>query len=120
MNTWADLPEQAQRDLQDWFYIRPQYVDDDDLESLANLYYAGKFHAWNCPTCGERVFWGSPDDWGNFQGVRQADFTSYPGSDTTSDWVRSRQCDHCRLHDVPQPPGSLQLVGIGGPDCWSD
>lgn len=84
-----DEAEQAADDLVEW--RNSTVLDRIDLERLAQLYKAGRFRAWDCPTCDERVYEGKPADWGHFQGVRQVDYTSYP-LDSRS------QCDHCRCH----------------------
>lgn len=91
-----DLPDQLQTDLTDW-YNRAE-LDDDDKRIPTDLYARGRFHAWNCPTCGERVQKGDPEEWGDFQGVCQPDYTSYPGDADvyTADHIL-RQCDSCRM-----------------------
>ena len=113
---WKELPSQAQEDLIHWY--NTSEPNGQDRRRLAELYSEGKFHAWNCPSCGERVYWGEPDDWNQFQGVCQADFTSYPGSSNVSPWLISRQCDSCRM-SAPTLE-DLMLVGEGAPSCWSE
>lgn len=81
------------QDLIDWF--NTAQPDQDEISRLARLQQDGKFQAWDCPQCDERVYEGQPDDWSHFQGVVQNDRTSYPG--TGSD---DRRCDHCRCHMV--------------------
>jgi hypothetical protein len=76
-------------DLLTWF--NSTEPSSDDAKALFHLYKAGLFDAHICP-CGTRFFVGYPDDWGSFQGVLQADFTSYPGP-----W---HLCDSCRCHAV--------------------
>ncbi len=98
MNTsaWDELPSNVQDDLTEWFN-RGEALDDDDRLRLAWLYVDGEFHAWNCPTCGERVRSGEPDDWSHFQGVNNPDFASYPGnSDIYTQKTIWHQCDDCR------------------------
>lgn len=94
---WNDLSEQTQKDLFDWFNWTE--VTDDEKDMLAELFESGQFKAWDCRKCGERVYAGDPDDWDNYQGVRQADFCSYPGDDTVyqPDYL-AYLCDHCRCH----------------------
>jgi len=114
---WEALPQQAKEDLTQWF--NAVVVDDDDKILLAQLYIRGNFHAWNCPTCGERVYWGDPEDWDNFQGVCQADFTSYPGStDYYTLRIVTQQCDSCRMN-CPTVHNT-DVCGIGEPGCWSE
>jgi len=114
---WEDLPNRAQADLLEWYNVATP--DDDDKQRLADLYADGKFHAWNCPSCETRVYWGEPDDWDHFQGVCQADFVSYPGSpEYYSPWMVSRQCDSCRM-TVPTME-DLYLIGESSPSCWSE
>jgi len=76
MSGWGKLQEDTKRDLRTWFNSEPDYAD---MTCLSRLYLTGRFKAWDCPECGERVYWGSPINWDNFQGVCQADYTSYPG-----------------------------------------
>lgn len=84
------LDPQTQNDLTDWLNIGEP--DVDDRNRLAELHAAGRFKAWDCPNCGDRVFRGQPENWADFQGVRQVDHASYPAvSRTTLAW-----CDHCR------------------------
>lgn len=98
---FAALPEQAQEDLITWFNVSKP--DSDDLKSLAALFNAGRFHAWNCPKCGERCYFGDPEDWGEFQGVMEVDYTSYPGDETVYAVSFLRLlCDTCRCY-----PGNM-------------
>jgi hypothetical protein len=115
VEVWDALSELVQEDLANWYNVE---LDNETKERLANLYNNGKFHAWNCPTCGQRVYWGNPSWWGDYQGVMQADYTSYPGDkDLYSSRIVSQQCDDCR--SLPEVI-SLDLVGKGEPDCWVD
>jgi len=116
VDAWDTLSEQIQEDLTNWYNTS---LDDETKEKLANLYNNGKFHAWNCPMCGERVYWGNPSLWGNFQGVLQADYISYPGDkEYYANRIISQQCDGCR--SMAGGLISLDLVGKGEPDCWGN
>jgi hypothetical protein len=87
---FSALDAQTQNDLTDWLNIVDPDVDDKNR--LAELHAEGRFKAWDCPNCGDRVFQGEPESWADFQGVRQVDYTSYPAvSRATLAW-----CDHCR------------------------
>lgn len=116
---WADLSDQQQDDLTEWYNIRPEDMDDEDRQRLADLAGAGRFRAWNCAECGDRVRQGAPEDWGNFQGVQQPDFTSYPGDGErhTPEYL-SWMCDSCRMGDVdrsgegPEEWGNLDGEGM--------
>lgn len=89
---FSNLDRQTQKDLIEWLNVRNP--DGADKRRLAALYNDGGFKAWDCPNCGDRVFLGEPDDWGNFQGVCQADYTSYPAAGSATEaW-----CDHCRAY----------------------
>lgn len=91
------LSTQEQLDLRTWYSVVSP--DANDLQLLYDLFAAFKFSAWDCPECGtERVYQGDPDDWNNFQGAAQQDFTSYPGDATkyTPEYL-SKMCDHCRM-----------------------
>ena len=115
MSKWEELTNREQEDLREWYNQRDLVGHERRL--LADLFIQGKFHAWNCPTCGERCYWGDPDDWGDFQGVRQLDFTSYPGQpEHYTDWITSRQCDDCRMRLVTHH--DLEVVGDGSAGCW--
>jgi hypothetical protein len=108
---WDSLPKQAKDDLAEWYNVKD--LTGRDKTRLAKLYYAGRFHAWDCPTCGERVYDGDPEDWGDFQGVRQVDHTSYPGrSDIFTDEVIGKQCDHCRGWLDPIVASTREEIGI--------
>jgi hypothetical protein len=104
---FRELPHQVQRDLIEWYNVLESGLDHEDYERLAELYHAGRFHAWHCPTCGERVRSGEPEDWGHFQGVDQPDHASYPGDPRiyTPETI-AKQCDDCRMQ------GNLHLAGI--------
>ena len=96
LRTWEELPYHVQEDLTEWLNIREP--DSGDRAQLATLFDAGRFHAWNCPTCGERVRSGEPEDWAYFQGVCEPDHSSYPGDpDTYTEEIIPRQCDDCRM-----------------------
>jgi hypothetical protein len=69
----------------------------DDVRRLAALLRAGRFQSWACPTCGDRVHLGDPEDWDHFQGAHQADYASYPGYDVGP---KDRRCDSCRFRMV--------------------
>jgi hypothetical protein len=65
------------------------------------------------------VYWGEPTDWSHFQGVLQADYTSYPGNPERHNARHiAQQCDNCRML-IPAVP-DLNLVGIGEPACWPE
>ena len=95
MIEFNELPTQLQDDLRNWFNISDP--DPADLQRLATLYTDGRFHAWDCPRCGERVTHGEPEDWDYFQGVCDQDFASYPGDkeEHVPDFL-ARLCDDCR------------------------
>lgn len=97
-----DESRQMAVDLLDWHNIADP--DIGDLKLLHALARAGQFEAWDCPTCGDRVYKGSPEDWGSFQGARQVDYTSYPSG-------HYRQCDYCRCHNP------LSVCPKCGEDC---
>ena len=115
MPKWSDVPEDAQRDLLEWFNCSKP--DAADKKRLASMYFNGRFHAWNCINCGDRCYYGDPDDWSHFQGVLQLDFTSYPGCDSKPDRI-VRMCDHCRMYDIKHE-AELDLTGIGEPFFWT-
>lgn len=84
-------PGQLAEDLVEWFNATE--IDEDNLAALFLLAIRQQFQSWGCPVCGERVFEGQPDDWGNFQGALQNDRTSFPGHGPDD-----RRCDHCRCY----------------------
>lgn len=92
---------QLAKDLIEWHNVREEDLDLEDLDRLYCLAEAGQFRAWDCPTCEARCYVGEPDDWGDFQGVDNNDYVSYP--------PRSRgtfdQCDSCRMNMVDLPDG---------------
>lgn len=81
--------QQTAADLVAW-YNRAE-PDKGDVRLLVELARKGQFRSWECLTCDERVYQGSPDKWGHFQGVQQVDYASYPGGNP-------EQCDYCRCH----------------------
>ena len=97
--TWKDLEQQQKDDLIAWFNFREQDLDRHDKATLAKLFFDGRFEAWDCPSCGDRIYRGDPEDWGSFQGVRQVDYVSYPGDETVfqPDYI-IQLCDYCRCH----------------------
>jgi hypothetical protein len=97
---WDNLPVQAQKDLLEW--LNSSIPTRADKRRLAKLYYDGLFHAWDCPTCGDRVYHGEPENWDHFQGVHEMDFSSYPGwNKIFTQEIIEKQCDHCRCHLNP-------------------
>lgn len=116
-----DKSAKAAQDLLDWYNIVEDSLDTDDFRRLARLYNHGRFHAWNCPTCGERVRSGNPSDWSHFQGVSEADHVSYPGRpEIFGRHIVSRQCDQCRMQGFSRHGDDLELVGKGQPTIWED
>jgi hypothetical protein len=108
---WDGLPEQAKTDLEEWFNVKN--LTGREKTRLAKLYCAGQFHAWDCPTCGERVYDGEPEDWGHFQGVQQVDHASYPGrSGIFTDEIIGRQCDGCRCRFDPTQESTREDTGL--------
>jgi len=97
------LGDTKAEDLTEWF--NQTHLDGEDLVRLEALAKEHKFQAWNCPSCGERVYYGKPDDWDHFQGVRNADYTSSPAGHVS----HVSQCDTCRCHD---PWETLQIPEI--------
>ena len=98
MNEWKDIDENMQERLIEWYNVREEDMDDDDRQRLAELYFNYNFQSWNCPECGTHVHYGTPDNWDNFQGVCQADYTSYPGNKVKyTQTYLTQMCDHCRM-----------------------
>ena len=112
-----ELDEVVQEALLDWFNIeRPHGTDK---QRLADLFNEGKFWAWDCPTCGDRCYYATPDDWAWFQSTGNVDHASYPGSpDYYSARIVTQQCDGCRMScpDVE----NTNLIGQGEPPIWAD
>ncbi len=99
---WTELSDHVQTDLLEWLNITPP--DDDDRTRLCLLYNDGRFHAWNCPTCGARVQSADPtgEEWQHFQGTRQPDFSYYGDATFYTAEVIEHQCDTCRCW-MPKP-----------------
>jgi len=97
---WHLLPQEVREDLTAWFNVERPDVDDRAL--LAQLWHSGRFNAWDCPRCRDRVRSGAPTDWGPFQGADQPDFSSYPGSASYPD--NERLCNTCRVYPNPENP----------------
>lgn len=57
--------------LVEWYNIRPEDLDLDDMQRLVALDTAGQFYFFDCGSCGEPVRYACPDSWNNFQGVNQ-------------------------------------------------
>ena len=111
--TWNELPTQAQEDLTEWCNQAGELTGNERTQ-LAKLYAAGRFHAWDCPTCGDRVYAGDPKDWGDYQGVRQRDLTSYPGwAEVFTREIIDKQCDDCRCRLNPAPPANITREDVG-------
>ena len=96
--SFSDLPSQIQQDLIDWYNL--QYTNEEEKKLLFDLFKRGNFQAWTCPSdgCDERVFEGTPDDWGNFQGTRNQDFSYFGNSEKYTEDFIAAQCDSCRCH----------------------
>lgn len=96
--TWDDICEQTRTDLLEWYNVRDEDVTDGDRQKLADLIAAGRFDSWECPECkDERVYRGDPEEWGDFQGVRQVDYASYPGdAEKYQPEYLAQMCDNCR------------------------
>jgi hypothetical protein len=73
MKTWEEIPEDDQKLLIEWYNVVEEQIDDNDRAKLAKLYFAGQFHHWNCPECGEPIIYGEPSNWDDFQGVHESD-----------------------------------------------
>jgi hypothetical protein len=91
--SFSALDETLRADLIAWF--NTHNPEAEDYERLAELARAGRFAAWACPSCDDRVFEASPDEWEDFQGVCQTDRVSYPGKGPVDP-----RCDHCRCYNV--------------------
>jgi hypothetical protein len=97
VSSFDDLPEQIKEDLLYWYNITSNDIDNNDKELLLDLYLEGKFKAWHCPECGERVCLGEPDSWVEFQGTMGPDYTSYFGDQKEfSPEYLEAMCDDCR------------------------
>jgi hypothetical protein len=115
MRTWKQLNEQEQNDLLTWYNLSE--TDAADRRKLAALLGNGQFHAWDCPLCGERVYYGNPDNWDDYQGVCQADYCSYPGcTDYYTARLVSQMCDQCRMNSPAVK--DTNETGAGEPACW--
>ncbi len=92
---FSELPASCRVDLLVWYNIAG--ADEEDKALLLDLYLQGKFRAWDCPGCGDRVFRGSPASYDRFQGVLNQDLSSFPGDNAiyTEEYLNSL-CDSCR------------------------
>ena len=99
---WEELHDYVQKDLLEWLNLTEP--DEDDKARLITLYESGRFHSYNCPTCGTRVQSADVEDqeWEHFQGVRQPNDSFFGNSDIYTEETISRQCDSCRCH-APVP-----------------
>ena len=68
---WDDIYPEDQEALIEWYNI--VRVNDEDRRALTELFGTGKFSHWTCPICDTWILVGSPDDWGDFQGVNQSE-----------------------------------------------
>lgn len=71
IDAWNDLTESTQEDLLVWYNGTP--IDLEVRARLAKLYTDGNFRAYTCGNCSERQYDGSPESWGDFQGVLQSE-----------------------------------------------
>lgn len=94
--SWEDLDEETREDLTNWRNARN--LTKEDKELLARLHVEGRFKAWDCPSCGDRVYEAEPESWDDFQGASQNDRTSYPGLGESDP-----RCDSCRCHNKGGP-----------------
>jgi hypothetical protein len=94
---WDDLASETQEALLDWYNCVE--VPDEVKDDLAKLFKDGNFAHWECPECDRDCYFGSPKDWGNYQGVRQGDYTSYAvdvkDGKLHPDYAKML-CDECR------------------------
>lgn len=93
--TFEDLPEMVQEDLTAWLNVR-KLDNEDDKARLLELYQSGRFQAWDCPECSERVYEGRPDSYNNFQGVLNQDFSFFGNTDKYTEEYINQMCDLCR------------------------
>lgn len=112
MSGWGKLPEQVKRDLIEWFNVSGG-VSVMEMTEMARMYQRGQFHAWNCPKCNKRVFYGEPKDWSMFQGVQNADYSSYPGNPDLGEY-NTLLCDDCRCFTVPPKIKNITYKDCGG------
>ena len=95
--TFDDLPDMVKEDLIAWFNVR-NLENEEDKICLLELYQSGRFQAWDCPECNERVYEGNPYSYNNFQGVLNQDFSYIGNRDKyTTDYIEL-MCDTCRCH----------------------
>lgn len=94
IKTFNELPMVVQNDLLEWFNSTKVTVKEKKL--LIKLYCDGKFKAWYCPKCGDRVFRGEPDCWNNFQGILNQDFSYFGDEDKYTPEYIEALCDSCR------------------------
>lgn len=66
---WDELDSDTQDALIEWYNVREDDFEFDDYERLYNLHEDGKFTHYNCGYCEEKVYYGEPDNWADFQGV---------------------------------------------------
>lgn len=86
-----------------------KHIKANVLFKMVKFYNENKFQFWNCPQCGEMVFYCEVDDWSLFQGVRNIDYNyqpGYPDCKVFSQKHLNHLCDDCRLH--PEALNELQ------------
>ena len=95
---------QIATDLIGFYNMVEESLDIQDLHLLADLQNGGRFQSWECPTCGERVYQATPEDWDYFQGCYNPDYVSFPEG-------HKRQCDDCRMRS-PLTKKDAQRLGL--------
>lgn len=100
---WNELDVSTQEALTEWYnVVKP---DAADKRRLAALHSAGLFWHWKCLFCDDDCYHGQPNDWSHFQGVRNQDYTSFPGNhDVYTQAAIIACCDSCRSGMVEQIP----------------
>lgn len=91
-----DLLREVQIDLLEWFNVKNP--SEEDKQMLLKLYKAGKFTAWNCPGCDERVYKGEPDSYEDYQGALNQDFSYFGNKNKYTEEYILALCDNCRYY----------------------
>lgn len=94
MDAWLELDYVTKAALLDWYNIEVidvDTIDEEDQAKLLDILENGNFVHFECAECGEEIVAAEPEDWADFQGVKQCEYLGRLCADCASVYLRLKE-----------------------------
>jgi hypothetical protein len=115
---WADLDEDVQKALLQWFNCSKATAADK--KRLLKLWTEGRFWFWNCMLCNDPCVHAEPthEEWEHFQGASDdLDWCYFGNPEVYTRKALASMCNSCRCHKCEDIPEGAPGEDMDDDDC---